>query len=146
PNSPIILSFLRLQPISPLFPYTTLFRSRVAHDCCPRRVEIVALRDLRQKAISAGNIFKSPRPPSSFIPYPAIFDVPRCYTLCGQSRAKMSGMFEVVFCAPEATVDVHNNRKWTAALGQTQLPKLIGIGPVGEAGICRWCREGENVI
>src|SRR5256886_12878147 len=74
------------------------------------------------------------RPPrSTLFPYTTLF-----------RSAKMSGMFEVVFCAPEATVDVHNNRKWTAALGQTQLPKLIGIGPVGEAGLYRGWRAGGN--
>ena len=53
---------------------------------------------------------------------------------------------EIVFGAPEASVDVHHHRKWTFGLGQTEVSKLIGVGAVGEMGIGWGRRKSENVV
>ena len=57
----------------------------------------------------------------------------RC--LLRQGGAKVSTVQEIVFGTPEASVDVHHDRKWTFGLGQTEVSKLIGVGAVGEMGI-----------
>src|ERR1700688_3214180 len=62
----------------------------------------------------------------------------------------MSGMIEVIFGAPESSVDVNDKGIRCLALffggRQTQIEKLVGVRAVGEprVGTRRW--HGENII
>src|SRR4029077_12856546 len=119
---------------------------RVSHYQDFSGIEVVALRDLGKVAVGVPNIFKCWGPASARITDPPVFYVPGGVALRSESRTEMSGVGEIVFCAPEPAVNVHGYRKWALGLGQANLGKLIGVGAVGHAGVSGRRRKRENVF
>ena len=80
--------------------------SRMTHHDDPFCVQVMGCGVLHKKMIGGTDIGKRARPCPAFIAHAAVFEVGRGQTFCGESAAKMTGVIEVVFGAPEAPVDV----------------------------------------
>src|SRR5437016_13506750 len=58
----------------------------------------------------------------------------------------MPGMSQVVFRAPEASVNIHHYREWALILGKAKFPELVGIGAISKVRVSGWRRELQNVF
>src|SRR5215467_13623701 len=83
----------------------------VAHHNDSARIKMVLGSVLRQKLICRSDIFKRAGPRSAFVSDTAIFKICGRNRLTGEGRAEMSAMIEIVFRAPESSVNVDNERK-----------------------------------
>jgi hypothetical protein len=94
-------------------------------------IKVVSLRVLDKKLVSGADIFESARPGTAFISDPSIFEVRRSYPLCGESSAKVSGMIETVFRAPESAMDINQERVGPSLnCGQPKVDELIWVRAV----------------
>src|ERR1700687_1894326 len=86
--------------------------------------------------IGGADIGEGSGPGSAIVADAAVFEVGRRQSFCGKSCAQMSSMFEVVFSAPESSVNVHDKGIRCLALffggRQTQIEKLVGVRAIGE--------------
>src|SRR5437868_3155374 len=58
----------------------------------------------------------------------------------------MPAMKQIVLGAPEASVDIHHDWKWTLPFRESELAELVGVRPVGETNIgWRWL-QSEDVF
>src|ERR1700687_4600303 len=100
--------------------------------------------------IGGADIGEGAGPRSAIVADAAVFEVGGRQASGGKSCAQMSRMIEVIFGAPESSMDVNDKgiRRLAFFFGgrQTQIEELVGIRPVGEprVGTRRW--HGENVI
>src|ERR1700687_4658015 len=100
--------------------------------------------------IGGADIGEGAGPRSAIVADAAVFEVGGRQASGGKSCAEMSRMIEVIFGAPESSVDVNDQGiRWLALFfgrRQTQIEKLVGVRAIGEprVGSRRW--HGENVI
>jgi hypothetical protein len=91
----------------------------------------VLLRVLDKKLVSGADIFEGAGPCAAFISDASIFEVRSGKSLGGESRAKMSGMVEIVFRAPESAMNVDHERVGPdLACGQSQVNELVRVRAV----------------
>jgi len=129
-------------------------------------VELVFGRDLCDEAKTVTDIGKSSRPAAAFIAYAAVFDIPGSDATSSQGSTEVTGMGKIIFVAPEAAVDVDNDRMWRRVFhpgwmsrrpvsmrmsvfiadGQAKIAKLLGSVAVVKPGIRRRRRKRENVF
>ena len=129
-------------------------------------VELVFGRDLCDEAKTVTNIGKSSGPAAAFIAYAAVFDIPGSDATSSQGSTEVTGMGKIIFVAPEAAVDVDNDRMWRRVFdsawvsrravstrmgvliadGQAKIAKLLGSVAVVKPGIRRRRRKRENVF
>src|SRR5262249_5759718 len=111
-----------------------------------RRIEIVAFCDLRDEAIPVRDVFECAGPSTTGITDAPVFQIPGGDSLPGECGTQVPGVRKIILGAPEASMNVHRNRKWSFALGQSQIAELIRIGAVGQANIGGRWREREDVF
>ncbi len=117
-----------------------LASGRVPHHDDSSRVQVVPLCILQKKLVGRTNVCEGSGPAAAFISHAAIFKVGRRQPFRGKSGTQVTGVVEIVFRAPVASMDVDDqSRQWLALLfgGQTQIEKLVWVRAVSEAGIRR---------
>ena len=139
---------------------------RVPHDSDAARVQVVFGRDLCHEAKTVTNIGKSSGPAAAFIAYAAVFDIPGSDATSSQGSTEVTGMGKIIFVAPEAAVDVDDDRMWRRVFdsawvsrravstrmgvliadGQAKIAKLLGSVAVVKPGIRRRRRKREKVF
>lgn len=92
-----------------------------------------------QRVVGAADVFKSSGPSAAGISHATIFHVPACDAGIFQGVAKMTGVSEIVFGAPEATVDEENDGMRAFSGGNARLDELVWVLAVRKAQIgLRW--------
>src|ERR1017187_10912090 len=107
--------------------------------------------------IGGTDIGEGAGPGPAFVANAAVFEVGRCQSFGGESRAEVACVVEIVFGAPISPVDVDDKGiAWLAFFfggRQTQIEKLVCVRTVGEARVGGgrveregFGRSGEEVI
>src|SRR4029077_3039231 len=91
----------------------------MSHHDCLRRVQFVALGDLGEVAITVADILERARPPAAWVAHAPILHVPGRESFGGECGAEVPGMIQVVFRAPETTVNVHYHGPWDSRFSIT---------------------------
>ena len=103
----------------------------VSHNHYSFRIELVLLRILDNKLVSGADVGEGTGPCAAIISDAAIFEIRSRKPLRGQRRAKMARVIKVVFCAPESSVDVDDERVGFRPTGrQSQVDELIWVRSV----------------
>src|ERR1700751_3030925 len=123
-----------------------LASNRMTHDEDFPGIEIVALRNLRQKPVSIHDVLERSGPGSSRLAEAAIFQLPCGHTFPAQRGTEMTGVKQIVFGAPEASMDVHGDGKRSLACRESKISELAGIGAVGQTNISRRWLEREDFV
>src|SRR5271165_6401339 len=109
-------------------------------------VEIVLLRNLWDVAVCSANVFEGAGPASGRVADAAVLDVPGGNSFGSQRGAEVSGVGQIVFGAPVASMDRHHYRERAFGFGKANVSELIGIGPIRETGIGWGWWESENIF
>src|ERR1039457_2874200 len=100
--------------------------------------------------IGGTDIGEGAGPGSAFVANAAVFEVGRCQSFGGESRAEVACVVEIVFGAPISPVDVDDKGiTWLAFFfggRQTQIEKLVCVGTVGEARVGRRRLQSEDIV
>src|SRR5215467_9203267 len=113
---------------------------------CLRNVEVVALGDLRKKAVTADDVLERSRPSAARIANSPILQIEGRHASRSQRGTRMPGMLKIILRAPESAMNIHHDRKRPFPFGKPEIAKLIWIGTVGQAHICGWRRLIEHVF
>lgn len=97
-----------------------------------------------QCAVGDADIFKCSGPSAAAIPHATVFHVPGGDASIFQRVAKMTGVSEVVFGAPEAAVDEENDGMRAFSGGKARVDELIWVLAVRKAQIGLWWFLGED--
>src|SRR5262249_4896718 len=112
-----------------------LAASRMAGYHHLRNIKVVALRDLRKKAITADDVLERSRPSAAGVAHSPILQIEGRHSFRSQRGTRMPGMLKIIFRAPEAAMDVHDDRKRAFPFRQPKIAKLIWIGTIRKAHI-----------
>src|SRR5215470_13943128 len=123
-----------------------LASSRMTGHHSLRNVEVVALGDLRKKAVTADDVLERSRPSAASIANSPILQIEGRHAFRSQRGTRMPGMLKVILRAPESAMNIHHDRKRPFPFGKPEIAKLIWIGTVGQAHICGWRRLIEHVF
>lgn len=93
-----------------------------------------------------GDVFEATRPAAARIADPALLQIPRRNSPGGKRSAEMTGMRQVILCAPKASMNVHGDRKWPIAFGQAEIAELVGVGPISKPHVSSRRREAKNLF
>jgi hypothetical protein len=88
-----------------------------------------------QCMVRATDVLKSSGPSAAGIPHATIFHVPGGDASIFQRVAKMTGVSEVVFGAPEAAVDEENDGMRAFSDGKARVDELIGVVAIRKAQV-----------
>lgn len=101
---------------------------------------------VENEAKSGANIFKCPWPAATGIADAAVLNIAGGYADLFQRVAEMSGVSQIVFCAPVTAVDKKHHRMRRFALRDADINKLVGITAIGKAQIGIRRLGGQNVF
>jgi len=87
-----------------------LAASRVTYDQKLLRIEIVLLLVLNEDVVCHTNIGEGSRPSASFVAHAPVLDVGGHELFGGQGRAQVRRMIQTVSGAPEATMNIDDQR------------------------------------
>ncbi len=123
-----------------------LASSGVAHHDYLRGVQFGALGDLGDVAVTVADILEGARPAAARVAHTAILHVPGRESFGSESGAEVSGVIQIVFGTPEATVNVHDYGERATGFWNPQFGELIWIGSVGQASVRRGRGQGQNIV
>src|SRR5581483_2014448 len=123
-----------------------LSAGRVSHHENVCWIQRILLGNLRNEAVCGCDVLECARPPAAFIAYAPVLDVPGGQAFGGERRTQMTCVAKVVLVAPEAAVNVHHHPIWARGSRQSQIPKLIAIGTVGQTSICLGWSQCQDVV
>lgn len=120
----------------------------VSHYGDAASVQVEAMRDLREKAVTVGNVFKRAGPAAARIADAPIFHVPGGASFASQRGTQMASVQEVILSAPESSVDIHNYRKRGGlfSIGEAKIAKLIPVVPIGKPLGCGWRSKSQDIF
>jgi hypothetical protein len=118
----------------------------MSHYHQPLEVQVKSGTLLLNEAVRRTDILKCSRPFATRIADAPVFGVERSHSRTSQGLAQMTGMFEIVSCAPITAVNVQQKGVRTLRTWQTYFEKLIRVGAIHYARIGWRLRLAEDVF